>query len=107
VASVTLPDGTVIEGRSQVTLEVTGYGPADNGPWGTKTMLGTEVGCGSVAVDPAVIPLRTRLWVEGYGFCIAMDTGGAIKGNRIDLGFDNEIDAANVGRKKVRVLVLQ
>jgi 3D (Asp-Asp-Asp) domain-containing protein len=89
-----------------MTLEATGYGPADNGPWGDRTALGTKVGYATVAVDPKVIPLRTRLWVEGYGFCVALDTGGAIKGNRIDLGHDNQSDAIRVGRKKLRVLVL-
>src|SRR3990167_3865473 len=42
-----------------------------------------------VAVDPKVIPLRTRLYIPGYGFAIAGDTGGSIKGDKIDLGFDD------------------
>lgn len=40
------------------------------------------MGYGTVAVDPKVIPLRSRLWVEGYGFCIALDVGSAIKGRK-------------------------
>ncbi len=105
-AFVLLPDGTRVEGVRLMTLEATGYGPNDNGKWGDQTALGTKVGFGTVAVDPKIIPLRKHLWVEGYGFCIALDTGGAIKGMRIDLGHDNETDAAAVGRKKVRVLIL-
>ena len=103
--TVTLPDGRVMTGR-RITLEATGYGPGENGQWGDRTALGTKVGLGTVAVDPKVIPLRTRLWVEGYGECIALDTGGAIKGMRIDLGFNDDVTANNYGRKKVRVLIL-
>ncbi len=103
--TVALPDGRVMTGR-RISLEATGYGPGENGQWGDRTALGTKVGLGTVAVDPKVIPLRTRLWVEGYGECIAMDTGGAIKGMRIDLGFNDDITANNYGRKKVRVLIL-
>jgi 3D (Asp-Asp-Asp) domain-containing protein len=50
--------------------------------------------------------LKTHLWVEGYGFCIALDKGSAIKGMKIDLGHDTDAEAATVGRKKLRVLVL-
>ena len=38
-----------------------------------------------IAVDPSVIPLGTKVWVEGYGYAVAGDTGGAIKGNKIDV----------------------
>ena len=38
-----------------------------------------------IAVDPSVIPLGSKVWVEGYGVAIAGDTGGAIKGNKIDV----------------------
>lgn len=41
-----------------------------------------------IAVDPKVIPLGSKVWVEGYGEAIAGDTGGAIKGNRIDILLD-------------------
>ncbi|MES2459770.1 MAG: 3D domain-containing protein [Armatimonadota bacterium] len=105
-AFVLLPDGTRVEGTLLMTMEATGYGPGENGPWGDRTALGTKVGYGTVAVDPSVIPLRTHLWVEGYGFCIALDKGSAIKGMKIDLGHDSDAEAATVGREKRRVLVL-
>lgn len=105
-AMVTLEDGTRVEGKRLLTLTATGYGPGENGEWGDQTKLETMVGYGTVAVDPRVIPLRTRLWVEGYGFCIALDVGGAIKGMRIDLGHDTDEAAALVGRSKRKVLVL-
>jgi 3D (Asp-Asp-Asp) domain-containing protein len=61
---------------------------------------------GVVAVDPRVIPLGTRLNVEGYGNCIAGDTGSAIKGNRIDLCFDTLAECNAYGMRKVRVEIL-
>lgn len=59
-----------------------------------------------VAVDPKVIPLGSKVWVEGYGYAVAGDTGGAIKGNKIDLFMPSKSKAYNFGRKKVRVKVL-
>ena len=53
------------------------------------TAIGMRAGKGVIAVDPKVIPLRSKLYVPGYGLAIAGDTGGAIKGNIIDLGFDD------------------
>ena len=44
-----------------------------------------------VAVDPSVIPLGTRLYIPGYGFAVAGDTGGGIKGNMIDLGYPDGV----------------
>ncbi|MDX1520856.1 MAG: 3D domain-containing protein, partial [Anaerolineae bacterium] len=52
------------------------------------TRSGLPAGYGHVAVDPAVIPLMTDLYVPGYGPALAADTGGQVKGKRIDLGFD-------------------
>ena len=60
----------------------------------------------STEVDPAVIPIRTRLYVEGYGYCVAGDIGSAIKGDRIDLGFHNRAAALRFGRRPVTVRVL-
>ncbi|ALX49451.1 G5 and 3D domain-containing protein [Lentibacillus amyloliquefaciens] len=59
-----------------------------------------------VAVDPNVIPLGSRVWVEGYGEAVAGDTGGHIKGNRIDLHFKSKSRALSFGRKTVKVKVL-
>jgi len=59
-----------------------------------------------IAVDPNVIPLGSKVYVEGYGTAIAADTGGAIKGNRIDVLVPNNSDAQNWGRKTVTVKVL-
>ena len=59
-----------------------------------------------IAVDPSVIPLGTKVWVEGYGYAIAGDTGGAIKGNKIDVLMQTKQQAYSWGRKKVRIKVL-
>ncbi|MFC6041250.1 LysM peptidoglycan-binding domain-containing protein [Paenisporosarcina macmurdoensis] len=59
-----------------------------------------------IAVDPKVIPLGSRVWVEGYGEAIAGDTGGAIKGNIIDLFMKDRQDALNWGRQTVTIKVL-
>ena len=59
-----------------------------------------------IAVDPNVIPLGSRVWVEGYGEAIAGDTGGAIKGNKIDVFIPTQNEALKWGRKKVKLKIL-
>lgn len=59
-----------------------------------------------IAVDPSIIPLGSRVYVDGYGEAIAGDTGGAIKGNRIDVFIPSQSDAMKWGRKTVTVKVL-
>lgn len=59
-----------------------------------------------IAVDPGVIPLGSKVWVEGYGYAVAGDTGGAIKGNKIDVFMPSKSKAYDFGRQKVRVKVL-
>lgn len=53
------------------------------------TAIGMRAGFGVVAVDPKVIKLRSKVYIPGYGLAVAGDTGGAIKGNIIDLGFED------------------
>lgn len=97
-------------GRGRVmVMEATAYdpSPATIGPGATgRTRMGLVATYGHVAVDPRVIKLGSLVFVEGYGFAIASDTGGAIKGNRIDLCFDSRSRALAFGRKKVKVHVL-
>jgi len=62
---------------------------------------------GVVAVDPKVIPLHTKLYIEGYGFAIAGDTGGAIKGQKIDLFFNTNAEVKQFGRRNITVYILQ
>jgi 3D (Asp-Asp-Asp) domain-containing protein len=75
----------------RINMTATAYYPGDPLAWGdgTITFLGQKMQRGIVAVDPSVIPLRTRVFVSGFGYGYAGDTGNAIKGNRIDLGVNN------------------
>jgi 3D (Asp-Asp-Asp) domain-containing protein/LysM repeat protein len=59
-----------------------------------------------ISVDPSVIPLGSKVYVEGYGEAIAGDTGGAIKGNKIDIFIPTKQEAINFGRKQVKVTIL-
>ncbi|MDU5070096.1 3D domain-containing protein [Finegoldia magna] len=95
-----------VSGRT-ITMRSTAYtsDPAENGGYST-TAMGTAIRYGVVAVDPNVIPLGTRLYIEGYGYARAEDTGGAIKGNRIDLVFGSKSQSNNWGRRTVRVTIL-
>ena len=72
----------------------------------TGINLHANPGLKVIAVDPNVIPLGSKVWVEGYGNAIAGDTGGAIKGNKIDLFMANKSDALSFGRKQVKVRIL-
>ncbi|WP_305071787.1 G5 and 3D domain-containing protein [Pseudalkalibacillus hwajinpoensis] len=59
-----------------------------------------------IAVDPSVIPLGSKVFVEGYGTAIAADTGGAIKGNKIDVFFSSKSQAYAWGNKTVQITIL-
>ncbi|KAA0941000.1 DUF348 domain-containing protein [Sporosarcina sp. ANT_H38] len=59
-----------------------------------------------IAVDPSLIPLGSKVWVEGYGYAVAGDTGGAIKGKKIDLHVPTEKDAYKFGRRQVKIKII-
>lgn len=92
----------------EVTMTATGYtaGKESNPDGNGLTYTGARAVRGVVAVDPRVIPLYTRLYIEGYGPAIALDTGGAIKGNKIDLCFDTVAEALEWGIRPVKVYIL-
>lgn len=96
-------------GGKEMTMEATAYGPDCAGCSGISA-TGMNLKNGSpkvIAVDPSVIPLGSRVWVEGYGEAIAGDTGGAIKGNIIDVLYPSEAQAASEwGRRTVKVKIL-
>lgn len=77
------------------------------------TASGMKAGPGVVAVDPRVIPLGTKLYIESmdgwpdYGYAVAGDTGGAIKGNKIDLFYHSSKTVRQFGRRNVRVTILR
>ena len=74
---------------------------------GNKTATGVEPREGLIAVDPKVIAMGSKVYVEGYGYAIAADTGGAIRGNRIDVFFPTFRQCVDWGRKSVRIYVLK
>ena len=74
---------------------------------GNRTATGTWPSRGTVAVDPNVIPLGSELYVEGYGPAVAADTGGDIKGQRVDLYMDSYEEAIQFGRREVQVEVVR
>lgn len=74
---------------------------------GQRTASGTWPAIGTVATDPEVIPLGTKIWVEGYGEAVALDTGGAIKGNIIDVYLPTESECWQWGRRQVEVRVIK
>lgn len=90
-----------------LTMQATGYSSAEAGASNYSALginLSENPKC--VAVDPSVIPLGSLLWVSGYGVAVAGDTGGAIKGNLIDLHFSSVQQASSWGRKTVTVKIL-
>ncbi len=93
-----------------ILMESTAYdpGPLSCGKWASGyTATGMKAGRGVIAVDPRVIPLGTRVYVDGYGYAVAADTGGAIKGNIIDVCFPDRHEAIHWGRRMVRVRILE
>lgn len=70
------------------------------------TASGQRAKVGVVAVDTSIIPFGTKLYIEGYGYAIAGDTGSAIKGNKVDVFLNNYNDAMNYGVRYVDVYVL-
>lgn len=86
-------------------MEATAYTPADGNGNGI-TATGIPARYGVVAVDPDVIPLGSRLFIPGYGFAIAADTGGAIDGHIIDLCMETYDECIQFGRRDVEVFVL-
>lgn len=98
--------------KQVLEVKATAYAPGahDNDQWGDKTFLGTTVRPGVIAVDPNVIPLGSRVYIEypdGTGhYATAEDTGGAIKGNRIDVAVSSVGKAYDFGIKNAKVYVV-
>ncbi|HDR8194484.1 cell wall-binding protein EntB [Bacillus thuringiensis] len=100
--------------KRELTVVATAYtaDPSENGTYGGRVLtamghdLTTNPNMRIIAVDPKVIPLGSKVWVEGYGEAIAGDTGSAIKGNRIDVLMGSKSKAMNWGRKTVKVKIL-
>lgn len=85
----------------------TAYYPAGGREGGPITATGHRVRKGVIAVDPRIIPLFTRVYVEGYGEAIALDTGGMIKGRHIDLAFNCRSEMNDWGSRRVRITFIE
>lgn len=99
--------------KQAIDIKATAYapGPQCNDQWGSKTYLGTQIRPGVIAVDPRVIPLGSRVFIkfpDGHGvYAIAEDTGGAIKGNRIDVAKWSMDEAKDFGIQYVKVYIIE
>lgn len=99
-----------LAGAKVINVTATAYCNTSDG--GQLTALGNKTGFGIVAVDPNVIPLGSKLYITSadgsyvYGYCIAGDTGGAIKGNRVDLFLGSESECREFGRRSMKVYIL-
>ncbi|EAE2804979.1 DUF348 domain-containing protein [Listeria monocytogenes] len=91
-------------GGKTYKMESTAYSGGGTTAYGIN--LSANPGQKVIAVDPRIIPLGSKVWVEGYGEAIAGDTGGAIKGNIVDVYFPNESQCYSWGRRMVTVKVL-
>ncbi|MBF4502301.1 DUF348 domain-containing protein [Savagea sp. SN6] len=96
-------------GGKEFYVEATAYTPYCTGCSGISAAginLRANPNLRLIAVDPRVIPMGSKVWVEGYGYAVAGDTGGAIKGNRIDVLMQTKSQAYSWGRKKVKIKVM-
>jgi 3D (Asp-Asp-Asp) domain-containing protein/uncharacterized protein YabE (DUF348 family) len=98
--------GTVRLAKAALSMVATAY-TADCYGCSGWTKSGRHAGHGIVAVDPSVIPLGSHLYIPGYGKAIAGDTGGAIQGHRVDLGFNDNAAALQFGRRNIVVYVVK
>jgi 3D (Asp-Asp-Asp) domain-containing protein len=94
-----LPPGVIL--TSELKMVATAYLS------GGKTVTGLRARKGIVAVDPSVIPLGTKLYIEGYGEAQAADIGSSIKGNRIDLCFDSLQECKTYGKRTINVYLVE
>lgn len=107
------PDAPPKEYLKKLTMRASAYtsdyastGKYPGHPQFGITSTGMKAGYGVVAVDPNVIELGTRLYIYGYGYCVAGDTGGAIIGDRIDLYLNTSSECLRYGIRTVEVYIL-
>ncbi len=88
-----------------IRVEATAYSSAQPG-LSDYTAMGTICQRGVIATDPSIIPLGTRVFIPGYGYAVAEDTGGAIVGHKIDVAFDTVAECYEFGRQFIDVYIL-
>ena len=88
-----------------IRVEATAYSAAEAN-LSAYTSMGTLCRHGVIATDPFVIPLGTRVYIPGYGYAVAEDTGGAIVGNKIDVAFDTVAECYEFGRQFIDIYII-
>lgn len=104
----------VLSYKQVITCEATAYdlSAEENGGYAGQTATGVPLDRGVIAVDPRIIPLGSRVYIEAldgswtYGYAVAADTGGAIKGYRVDLCYRTQYECVQFGRRQCRVYIL-
>ena len=89
-----------------VRVEATAYSSAQ-ADLSAYTATGTLCRYGVIATDPYFIPLGTKVYIPGYGYAVAEDTGGAIVGNRIDIAFDTLSECYEFGRQWIDLYIIE
>lgn len=98
-------NGSVTNNLGTYTMSATAYTGGGLTAMGIKPVRDPN-GLSTVSVDSSIIPLGSKVYVEGYGYAIASDTGGAIKGNKIDLYMNTLQDCYSFGRRTVTVTIV-
>jgi len=108
IAAVQPPGLTLVGEWEMVATAYYAFGQGGNDINGNGiTATGLRARKGIVAVDPRIIPLGTRLYIQGYGEALAADTGGWIKNYRIDLCFESLEECFRYGRRKIKVYLIE
>lgn len=97
--------GDVPDFSRVIRVEATAYSSAEPG-LSAYTALGTICQRGVIATDPSVIPLGTKVFIPGYGYAVAEDTGGAIVGHKIDVAFDTVAECYEFGRQFIDIYIV-
>ncbi len=113
-APVVNTEAGTLDYKYVITCEATAYdlSPEENGGYAGQTATGVPLDRGVIAVDPKIIPLGSRVYIEAldgswsYGYAVAADTGGAIKGYRVDLCYRTKSECREFGRRPCRVYIL-
>lgn len=93
-------------GQRSLHVSASAYSAQDPG-LSAYTASGTLVRHGVIAVDPAVIPLGTKVYIPDYGEAVAEDVGWGIKGNTIDIAFDTHEEALLFGRQSIEIYIIE
>ena len=105
VANANANDNDIQDNWKPIVVEATAYTRFDES-CGDYTANGNLVEHGIISVDPSVIPLGTQVYIPGYGYAVADDTGGAICGYKVDLAMDSVEDALDFGRRDITIYLI-